>query len=532
MGRNFVIGRLKIFSSPVIFFFIIIFLFPTLVYAAGNYNETLAVRCSNGIFVGSEKNGAVGYIGVPYAKQPVGDLRWKAPEQPTPSDKIFIADKPSVMPLQILGGNKKFDANKIGEDCLKLNIWLNPNNHDKKKAVMVYFHGGAYMRGNINTPLLNGENFVRENDDVILIVVGYRLGMMGFIDLSNVEGGENFPDSACLGLLDQIQALRWINENIAAFGGDPENVTIFGHSAGGSSVSFLMSMPEARKYFNRCIAQSGTVFFSHSPQFCQRLPQELLRVSGAKNMDELMNLSTEELYNLMPQLGEYFTFPERDGKHLPSRMFEAFERGDTKKIDLLIGTTSDEWRLWLLFSKNMQDFHANTLKVIDYAKAQLPPKDLRLIDKFMARQYGESVWKDSELLDEIIFNRPAFKQADLHSAAGGKTFVYHWKYKTGSDETDAFHGAELVEIFGNPIDNYRYKSYRYDAALAKKVQRMWVNFAKTGNPSTEDFVWPQYDRKHRATVVFDNEIFVERDLEKAGDLLTPLMDLEFDMLVK
>ena len=257
-----------------------------------------------------------------------------------------------------------------------------------------------------------------------------------------------------------------------------------------------------------------------------------MRVSNAKNMDELMNLSAEELYNLMPQLGDYFTFPERDGKHLPAKMFEAFERGDTKKIDLLIGTAADEWHLWLLFSKDLQNYHANTLKVIDFIKAQLPAKDLRLIEKFMARQYGESVWKDAELLDEIIFQRPALKQADLHSAAGGKTFVYYWKYTTGSDATDAFHGVELTEIFGNPIDNYRYESRHFDPALAKKVQRMWINFAKTGNPSTEDFIWPRYDKRHRATAVFDNEIFVERDSERAGDILAPLMDVEFDMLVK
>ena len=225
--------RLKYFSRLALIFFVVMFFSPAVIYAAENYDETLAVKCRNGIFVGAEKNGAVSYIGVPYAKPPVGTLRWKAPEQPTPSDEIFIANKPSVMPLQILGGGKKFDASKVGEDCLKLNIWLNPNNTDTKKAVMVYFHGGAYMRGNINSALLNGENFVRENGDVILIIVGYRLNMMGFIDFSGVAGGENFPDSTCLGLLDQIQALRWINENISGFGGDSDNVTIFGHSAGG-----------------------------------------------------------------------------------------------------------------------------------------------------------------------------------------------------------------------------------------------------------------------------------------------------------
>lgn len=467
---------------------------------------------------------------MPYAKQPVGNLRWKVPEPPDLSEEIIFADKPSVMPLQT--GKKTFDATKYGEDCLKLNIWRNFSDKTAKKPVMVFFHGGAYMRGNINSAVYNGENFVRENDDVILVVVGYRLGMMGFIDLSGVEGGENFPDSTCLGLLDQIQALRWIHENISKFGGDPKNVTIFGHSAGASSVSFLIGMPEARKYFNRCIIQSGTTFFSHTPQFCQRLPQELLKISGARNMNDLMALSSEEIYNLIPALDKYFTFPERDGKILPTDKFAAFKSGETKKIDMMIGIADDEWRLWTLLSKDAEEFHKNTLDVINYMKNQLPADKLALIDEFLAKQYGEPVIEESELLDEIIFRQPALKQADLHSAAGGKTFFYRWEYLSGSDSTSAFHGAELSQIFGNPIDNYKYESRRFDATLAKKVQRMWINFAKTGNPSIEGFVWPRYDRKHRAKVVFGKEIYVERDIEKVGDILAPILDLNFDMLVK
>ena len=282
------------------------------------------IKCRNGTFIGTQNGDSLSFIGVPYAAPPVGNLRWQPPQPPASSDKIFHANKPSVMPLQVLGGDKKFSADAIGEDCLKLNIWLNPNDSTAKKPVMVYFHGGGYLRGSINAPLFNGENFVRDNGDMILIVVGFRFGVMGFIDFSGVDGGENFLNSAHIGLLDQIQALRWIHENIAEFGGDPDNVTIFGHSSGASSCSFLMGIAEARRYFRRCIAHSGTVFFSHSKNFCRRLAPELLRLTGKRNVNELMALTAAEIFELLPALNKFCTFRESTRLNILYDFFQLF----------------------------------------------------------------------------------------------------------------------------------------------------------------------------------------------------------------
>lgn len=489
------------------------------------FNESFAVKCRNGIFVGARKDKAACWLGVPYAKQPVGKLRWQAPKPPESSDKIFPADIPPVMPLQPLSGDKKFSPDKIGEDCLKLNIWLNADNRDDKKPVMFYFHGGGYLRGTVNAPLLNGENFVSNNSDVILIVVEHRLGVLGFVDFDGVAGGENFPDSSCLGLLDQVAALKWVNENISEFGGDPDNVTIFGHSSGASSCSFLMGMAEARRYFNRCIAHSGSVFFSHSKKFCRRLAPALLNVAGKKNAAELMALSTEEIFDLLPALNKFCTFPERDGKFLPTNMFERFERGDTKNIDLLCGTAADEINMWMLLAPNLETFHAGIAKVVAALRQQLDADDNARIKKFLASH------DEVALLNEIIFRQPMLKQARLHSKAGGKTFVYQWRIPTGSDDAGAFHTAEMMFVFGNPVDNYKYQSRRFNPALLKKIQRMWINFAKNGNPSIDDLNWPTFDEANQKVVAFDKNICVEEIHDDDAKILAPILDREFDMLV-
>ena len=483
------------------------------------------VKCRNGIFKGKRSADALSFIGVPYAAKPVGNLRWQPPQPPAPSNKIFHADRPSVMPLQPLGSDKKFSADSIGEDCLKLNIWLNPNDSTANKPVMVYFHGGGYLRGSINAPLFDGENFVRDNSGVILIIVGFRLGVMGFIDFAGVEGGENFPHSAHLGLLDQIQALRWIHDNIAEFGGDPDNVTIFGHSSGASSCSFLMGIAEARRYFKRCIAHSGSVFLSHSKKFCRRLAPELLKISGKKNVAELMTLTAQEIFELLPALNKFCTFPKRDGKFLPTDMFDRFKDGDTKNIDLLIGTTANEMNMWQLIAPNLETFHAGIAKVVAALKSQLPAEDVALIDKFLETH------DKAELLNEIIFRQPMLKQARLHAAAGGKTFVYQWRIPTGHESAGAFHTAEMPHVFGNPIENYKYLSRSFDAALSKKIQHMWTNFAKYGNPSVDEFSFPTFNATDRTTAIFDKNFSVEQNYAAECDCLAPILDREFDMLV-
>ena len=266
------------------------------------YDETLAVKCHNGIFVGKQNDGIISFRGIPFAKSPVGELRWKAPVAPEDSESVFEAYYNGKTPIQTEWKTAQASYYPQGEDCLYLNVWTNPADERRDKTVMVFFHGGSYGWGGTADPMYDGAALVRKQPDIILVTVGYRTGLMGFVDFSSVEGGETFPDAPNLGLLDQLEGLRWVQNNIAAFGGNPQNVTIFGESAGGGSVSLLPIIPEAKGLFRRVIAQSGSVALTFSKEECRDFTDRLMRESKAESMSDLMKLSEEELIKLNEKL--------------------------------------------------------------------------------------------------------------------------------------------------------------------------------------------------------------------------------------
>ncbi|MBQ6919938.1 MAG: carboxylesterase family protein, partial [Synergistaceae bacterium] len=228
----------------------------------GNYDRSLAVRCINGTFVGKKNENVIAYKGIPFVgKQPVGELRWKAPVDVIPDDAVYEAYYNGKSPCQVNDMWQKASLYVQGEDCLYLNVWK-ADDSGKKKPVMVWIHGGAFEVGGTVETREEGTNFVKENPDIILVSVEYRLGVFGFFHLSHLPDGKDYPDAQNLGLMDQIMALKWVHENIANFGGDPENVTIFGQSAGGGSVSLLPLIEGSHKYFKRVIAQSGSPVFT------------------------------------------------------------------------------------------------------------------------------------------------------------------------------------------------------------------------------------------------------------------------------
>ena len=242
----------------------------------GDYDEDLAAKCENGIFVGKENEDVISFKGIPYAQQPVGNRRWKVAEPCNKSNDVYEAFYYGKSPIQTKTDSERASYYEQGEDCLNLNIWVNRKNEKTKKPVMVFIHGGSYGWGGTSDPLYDGHNLVKEYDDIILVTVGYRTGIMGFIDLSSVEGSEGYEKSGNLGLLDQVQALKWINKNIEAFGGDPGNVTVFGESAGGGSVSLLPLIDDAKGLFKRVIAQSGSIALTFARDECQNLTNIVL----------------------------------------------------------------------------------------------------------------------------------------------------------------------------------------------------------------------------------------------------------------
>lgn len=204
------------------------------------------------------------FRGIPYVgKQPVGSLRWKAPVDVVPCDSVYEAyynAKSACQPEAEVSSLYYQD-----ENCLYLNVWKPARKSEEKtmvsthrQPVIVWIHGGAYEYGGTVDPLYDFHNFVEENPDVIIVSVAYRLGVLGFLHLSHLPDGKDFPDAQNLGLMDQLMALKWVHENIAAFGGDPDNVTIMGESAGGGSVTNLSLVKGSHQYFNKVIALSGT----------------------------------------------------------------------------------------------------------------------------------------------------------------------------------------------------------------------------------------------------------------------------------
>ena len=196
-----------------------------------------SIKCNNGTFVGKESDELIIWKGIPYATQPVGKLRWQKALPAVEDDGVYDATKPGHIPIGPI--NDSNGTAEFGEDCLVLNIYCNTSCTDSKKPVMVWIHGGGFCAESQSQPLYDLSNFAKQYPDILFVSIDYRLGFMGFMNFERVPGGENFKEAGNLGLLDQLEALRWVQKNIAGFGGDPDNVTIFGESAGSASVTFL-----------------------------------------------------------------------------------------------------------------------------------------------------------------------------------------------------------------------------------------------------------------------------------------------------
>lgn len=489
----------------------------------GEYDPSLSAKCENGTFVGQRDGEIQRFLGIPFAKPPVGDLRWKRPVEAAPDDKVYEAYYNGKSPIQTEWPTEQASYYPQGEDCLYLNLWRSEKCDDAKKPVMVFFHGGSYGWGGTADPLYDGARFVGAHPDIILVTVGYRTGLMGFVDLSQLEGGEDFPDAPNLGILDQIEALRWIQKNIASFGGDPDNVTIFGESAGGGSVSLLPIIKEAKGLFRRVIAESGSVALTFSKEECREFTSRLIKESGTRKMTDLMALSEEQLKAVNEKLNSYNNFPQRDGKLIPLDPYQPYFDGSTKEIDMLMGTNSNEMNYWVGEVGGIVPFRFSIPIKFENDMRILDREDKKRVKEFMSLHKGHSMWRMAEFYNELMFRLPAIRQAEGHSRNGGKTYTYYWTEPSKIRFHGACHAVELSYVFGN-TDQTIFTGAPADEELSAKVQQMWTNFARTGDPSIEDLTWPQYSGAHRDTMVISKEPKVRNDiLKNQRRLLYPLL---------
>ena len=478
----------------------------------GNYDAALAVKCVNGTFVGKKTDdNVIAYKGIPYVgAQPVGEYRWKAPVDVEPDDGVYEAYYFGKVPCQVSNANQKASQYPQGEDCLHLNIWKAVDAGNEKKPVMVWIHGGAYEVGGTTEPAQEGTNFVAENPDIILVSIEYRLNALGFLRLSHLPDGADYPDSQNLGLMDQMAALKWIHENIAGFGGDPENVTIFGQSAGGGSVSLLPLVEGSHQYFHRVIAQSGSPTFCRSTEQSIECTNALMEALGCETVADLMNVDVNEIVEtaavvlMMP-----ITTPERDGVFLPKETFDAYENGAARDLDIMQGCTKDETR-YFLAAGGPAAFTLWAENCKEEKLAQCTEEERALAESYIAEGQGEYYEVLSSFLDQYWFTAPLIRTAENQVKAGGKTYVYYFRVESSDPVKKSAHAIELPAVFDHP-ENTIVTGRPFDETFSRTMRKMWVQFAKTGNPSLtaeqspdgKEKVWPLYDLENKQMMVFD-----------------------------
>ena len=488
------------------------------------YDPSLVAVCSNGTFIGTRKDRILVFRGIPFACPPVGELRWKKPRPVPDGSGVFEAKYNGRTPIQTEWPTERASYYPQGEDCLYLNVWTAPEPQAEGKTVMVFIHGGSYGWGGTADPLYDGENLVRAHPEVVLVTIAYRVGLTGFVDLSEVPGGEAYPDAPNLGLWDQIEALKWIRRNIAAFGGDPEKVTVFGESAGGGSVSLLPFIPEAKGLFRRVIAESGSVALTYSKEECRDFTRRLMKAAGAENMRDLLDLSETELMQVNEKVNFYNNFPQRDGILIPDDPYEPYREGKTADIDMLTGTNADEANYWVNEVGGFIPFRMGMPIQFENNLRRLRPEDRKRVRQYLKIRTGYSLWKIAGFFTEIMFRLPAIRQAEEHSRHGGKVFMYYWEKRSHLPHLRACHAVELAYVFGNVKDTI-YTGRPADPALSRLVQDQWVRFAETGDPGTEELPWPAYEPEDRWTMILKEGSGAVKDpLSAQRTVLDPVLD--------
>ncbi|SDD59770.1 carboxylesterase/lipase family protein [Sporomusa acidovorans] len=482
----------------------------TEVTAKTQYGDVIGKRDRYGIAI---------FKGIPFAKQPVGNLRWKAPQSPeyhSEPIKAFEFGKTSIQPVDT---SPYMAASTLpqGEECLTLNIWTR-DIQAQNKPVMVFIHGGSYLGGGSGDPYYDLEQFARRAD-VVMVSINYRVNTLGFLNLEEF-GGSEYADSANLGMLDQVQALKWVRENIAGFGGNPNNVTIFGESCGAGSVSVLMGMPSAQGLFQKVIAESGSAgLINRDPEHSKQVARDFIKLTGAKTMDDLLALSPDQIREYQTKFAEMnvsseqYCFPLVDGRNIPVDPFISIKNGLDSGVKLLIGSNQDEINYWKIYMGD--SFYKGA--VDGFGKATYKAAGLDLdkhkieIDRYYKLKNSlnpKEKHPDVNLVNDLGFRMPAIKMAEFQ-AQYNDAYMYYFKWKSPVRGMGSSHAMELPFVFHNlnvQDDNWLGRQ-PLPEGLADNMQDAWIAFAATGNPSIPQApVWKKYDPNgDRATMAIDDK---------------------------
>lgn len=471
----------------------------------------MIVDTRSGKLEGTEGDGILSFKGIPYAAAPLGPLRFRPPQpaeawQGVRPATAFgpAASQNASLVERLLGGTMPVTS----EDSLTLNVWT-PALDDAARPVLVWIHGGGFTTGSGATPWYDGSRTAR-GGDVVVVTINYRLGALGFLYLAEVDGAtEAHASSGNTGILDQVAALEWVRDNIAAFGGDPGNVTVFGESAGAMSVGTLLGVPAAQGLFHRAILESGAAHNVYEAATAAAHTAEMLDALGVSSLGELEAVPVERILAASSHLGEETAArgllfqPVVDGAAVPRHPLDAIAAGSAADVPVLIGTTLDEWALFALADKRTQGM--DEVALLRHVRPFFASHDATAaaIDTYCAsRPTMNPADVFSAMLTDRVFRIPALRLAEAQLAAGGQAHVYLFTYATPAfgGRLGSCHALDIPFVFDN-LDAPGARMFAGPDApqsLATAMNQAWVSFARTADPG-----WDLYDTTRRPTMVFD-----------------------------
>lgn len=452
------------------------------------------------------------FKGVPFAAPPVGDLRWKAPQPARAWLGVRPADKFGSACLQTnVFGDIYFRDNQPSEDCLTLDIWIPAKPVSAKLPVILWLYGGGFVAGSASEPRYDGENLAKKG--VIVVNSNYRLGVFGFFSHPELtkESGRNA--SGNYGLLDQVAALKWVVKNIAAFGGDPHNITIAGESAGSLSVSALMASPLSRDLFQKAIGESGA-FFAGGPSGGLRTKSlteseqsgvKFAESVGANSLAQMRAKPGNELLQAAAQRDRGFGFgPNIDGYFLPTDVATIFAQGSQSHVPLLAGWNADEGKMFVLF--NPQKPTAKSFA--EQAQKRFGDRAEEFLKLYPAATDPEAVLSAQALAGDDFIAFATWKWIDMQRKTGNSpVYQYHFEQvpavKPGAmvgsipaSEMGSRHAGEIEYVFETLKSKEEVPWTEDDFKLSDAMSSYWVNFAKSGNPNGNGLpAWPKCDRQ-------------------------------------
>jgi len=482
------------------------------------------VKVDGGLISGTTADGVRSFKGIPFAAPPVGELRWQAPRPVVAWDGVRQCDAfaPECPQAPYAAGSMYYSPpQKQSEDCLYLNVWTAAKPSDRR-PVMVWIHGGALTRGSGSNRVYDGTAFAKKG--VVLVTLNYRVGPLGYLAHPELTAESPQHSSGNYGVLDQIAALKWVQKNIAAFGGDPNRVTIFGESAGSWSVNTLVASPLAKGLFQRAIGESGGTFGPgtylkedrNAMPSAEKIGVAFARAAGADSIKALRAVPAEKIidvFNNDPEGRKFRTQPNVDGWVLPDEIRNIFAKGKQNDVPVIVGSNANEMSTLTV--------PATVPKTIEDYRKRVEPQYGAMIKEFDA-VYPVKTAEDVGAaylgaLRDVTFTLPMRTWARMTSTGRSKAYLYFFSHVTpnpNSKYLGAYHASEIAYVFNN-LNRQNSALQEIDFKLADMMSTYWVNFATTGDPNGKGLPrWTPYSAETEPYLDFGDAVQLRNHLLK------------------